>query len=306
MPAAPSTPSSRKACLPQLLGMTLAAIFIGAGVTMLLRQGHLQPTPMWIAPLVLIILGVTVWVVFGRMGQRSRSGKALPAGGGSAASPASWLPPAPPSLIPGQVKLKPQATPTGQLVAALIIAAVWNGIVGTMLLFMLRNAVPWPGVLFMGIFVMVGLGLLAYAGYQFLACLNPTFELELDRDVLRPGDRARLRWHIVGHSARLQDARILLVGREIVTYRRGTDTITETHVLEEQPIHHSDPGRSLPSHGQADLVIPPDTMHSFTTSAHRIAWSLQVRATIPRWPDIRADYPILIAPHGVEPIRPTA
>jgi hypothetical protein len=50
--------------------------------------------------------------------------------------------------------------------------------------------------------------------------------------------------------------------------------------------------------GQAQLLIPKDSMHTFTAAHNEIIWSLKVHGDVPRFPDVSDEFPIAILPHG--------
>jgi hypothetical protein len=48
--------------------------------------------------------------------------------------------------------------------------------------------------------------------------------------------------------------------------------------------------------GQVGFVLPADTMHSFEAENNKIAWNLEIRGDIPKWPDVRESFPITVVP----------
>ncbi len=48
--------------------------------------------------------------------------------------------------------------------------------------------------------------------------------------------------------------------------------------------------------GSAEIRIPVDTMHSFMGEHNKIIWAIHVHGDIPRWPDIKEEHRIEIAP----------
>jgi len=88
-------------------------------------------------------------------------------------------------------------------------------------------------------------------------------------------------------------------GREEVTYRRGTSTATDKKVFatfELVNVGHSGILRT----GSVQLKIPADTMHSFDSRNNKVIWAIQVQGDIPRWPDIKDEFPLTIQPLPME------
>lgn len=48
--------------------------------------------------------------------------------------------------------------------------------------------------------------------------------------------------------------------------------------------------------GHARVAVPRTAMHSLNTGSNKITWKLKVRGSIPRWPDVKDDYPIIVLP----------
>ena len=52
----------------------------------------------------------------------------------------------------------------------------------------------------------------------------------------------------------------------------------------------------------AEIVIPRDTMHSFTADSNKIIWEIKVEGEIARWPDVGQNFPIEICPMRIEDV----
>ncbi|MBK9991906.1 MAG: DUF3592 domain-containing protein [Verrucomicrobia bacterium] len=195
----------------------------------------------------------------------------------------------------GPGTLQPSASPKVKLFGLAFAAVFWNGIVSVFLF-----NVSWSGMgLFMGLFLLpfiaVGLGLIGGVFYQAMALFNPRPRLTVSRTIARPGDTIELSWAIEGRIDRLQRLQISLEGREEATYRRGTDNVTDKEVFARIPLLDTVDPIAMHS-GSAKLQIPPDAMHSFKSANNKIVWALMLHGEIPRWPDIKDEYPYGIAP----------
>jgi len=216
-----------------------------------------------------------------------------------------WLPALRHETRDDRVVLRPQQTPLFKLVFLLIFALFWNGIVSVFVIQIVRGHLAgdpeWLPTIFMVPFVLAGLGLFGAVAYQFMALLNPAFELTLDRAAAAPGGVLRLAWRIDGAVGRLKSVRIELIGEEIARYRRGTDTVTDKHTFHERTVYESPADVPLVNvTGACDVDLPPDAMHSFKSANNAIEWRLRVRGDVPRWPDVSNEYAILVTP-GDEP-----
>ena len=54
--------------------------------------------------------------------------------------------------------------------------------------------------------------------------------------------------------------------------------------------------------GSTALSIPAHSMHSFHGESNHIIWSLTLHGDIPRWPDIKETFEILVTPMRPEQI----
>ncbi len=202
----------------------------------------------------------------------------------------------------GETVLETSASGLGRFLAVLCIAAFWNGIT----LFPLSEAVEswqkgdpsWFLTLFVIPFVAVGLGLLVFCAYSFLAIFNPRPRLVLERRDLKLGESYKVRWEFRGNVKRIKELTVLLEGMEVATYRRGTSTYTDKETFYKDTFARE---RFHPNikKGSAEFTIPQDTMHSFDASNNKITWRIGLRGDIPRWPDVNEDFVITIDPPRV-------
>ena len=88
---------------------------------------------------------------------------------------------------------------------------------------------------------------------------------------------------------------IRLVGQEKATYRRGTDTVTDTEEFARLHVVSSGLGPEIRS-GSRELEIPPGTMHTLEAPNNEIVWSLEVSGNISRWPDVSESFSVRVRP----------
>jgi len=201
----------------------------------------------------------------------------------------------------GPQTLKPSASPKAKMLGVILAALFWNGIVSIFIFSV--GAGKWDGFSwFMGLFlipfILVGLGLIGAVFYQLMALFNPRPRLTVSRGVLLPGDTIDVSWELQGRIDRLQGLQIALEGREEATYGRGTNTSTDKEVFALiQIVDTADP---VAMHsGSAKLHVPPGAMHSFKAANNKIVWALKVHGEIPRWPDIKDEYPVEVSPKPI-------
>ena len=54
--------------------------------------------------------------------------------------------------------------------------------------------------------------------------------------------------------------------------------------------------------GRTEFVIPANSMHSLHGDNNHIIWSLTLHGDIPRWPDIRETFELLVMPMTTDQI----
>lgn len=179
-------------------------------------------------------------------------------------------------------------------------ALLWNGIVWTLMYFVVLSDddAPLMAQLFIGLFALIGVGLLGLVGWSALAIFNPTVRLELAGETFHLGEPLEVSWQVLGPTRRLQDFALVLEGIEEATYQRGTDTVTDTNTFVTYDlVRVAEPdARRLSAGDDARLDLPTDTMHSFEASRNKIRWQLKATGAIPRWPDIEDTFELTLLP----------
>jgi len=203
----------------------------------------------------------------------------------------------------GPVVLKAPYGRWGKLIGVIVFAAIWNGILSVFLINAVRGfqrgRPEWGLTLFLVPFVLVGLGTLVAVVYQFLALFNPRAKLTVGTATIPLGGSVPLSWEIFGRVERIGTLTITLSGREEARYRRGTKTYTDKNTFYEEVLVSTDDSSQM-AYGQTTLRIPADTMHSFRADHNKIIWSLTVHGDIARWPDMKDEYEITVAPRPLE------
>jgi hypothetical protein len=151
------------------------------------------------------------------------------------------------------------------------------------------------------IFAGVGIACIAGVIYQFMALFNPIARLRLSAAQVSLGDRLTVDWEILGHVNRLVRLTLTLTGKETAQYRRGTRTCTAQRTFHKtELVGITDP--MAMQQGCTELAIQANSMHSFHGDSNHIVWSLTLHADIPRWPDIKETFEILVTPMTPEQI----
>jgi hypothetical protein len=201
----------------------------------------------------------------------------------------------------GRVTLEPTSSPVGKLVVIILVAGFWNGIVSVFVWQAVQGWMKGQGEWFLTIFmipfVLVGLVLIGGIVYQFLALFNPRPKLIVSSNAVPLGGAVELDWELSGRTDRIAALTIKLEGREEATYRRGTDTHTDTEVFREVVIaEERDPFNM--AGGRAEFTVPADTMHSFEADNNKVVWALKVQGEIASWPDVDDEFEFRVLPAG--------
>ena len=199
----------------------------------------------------------------------------------------------------GLVELKPRYAPLAKLLGGIGFAAIWNGILSTFVVGIIRDFQrgdpDWFGTIFMIPFVLIGIGAIGFVLYQFLALFNPRPTLRLSPGRIPLGGAAELGWRFSGRTSVISQLKITLLGREEATYRRGTKTHTDKNTFYEMELVSSTQRGEIAA-GQVGLIMPTDMMHSFEAKNNKIIWAIEVHGDIKRWPDVKESFKITVAP----------
>lgn len=210
---------------------------------------------------------------------------------------ASYLPPIPGDG--GAITLKPESSPLGRLFGMIFVALFWNGIVSVFLWQVVAGyqsgSMQWGLALFLVPFVLVGAALIWGVFWTLLSLANPRATVKLRSACVPLGGELELMWEMSGRTHVIERLTIHLEGVEQVTYRRGTNTCTETHTFRKIEIVNTDDRREL-EQGREKVRIPANAMHSFTAPNNKITWTLVLNGSIARWPDVDEKFAVVVVP----------
>lgn len=199
----------------------------------------------------------------------------------------------------GPLTLKSKNTPLKMLLALLFFALFWNGIVSIFLMEVIegwrKGDADWFLTLFFIPFGLVGIGLIGGVFYSLLGMFNPKAVLTIEESVIPLGSNVQLLWQIDGNAGRFNKLKLSLIGQESVTYRRGTNTVTDKTTFHNQTLFESFDSAEMTG-GTIDFVIPLNTMHTWEANNNKIFWQLIIEGDIPNWPDMKSEFDIKIVP----------
>ncbi len=203
----------------------------------------------------------------------------------------------------GAIELVPRQSPAAKVLGALIFTLIWNGILSVFLINLIRDwqrgQHAWGTALFLAPFLIVGLASFVMVGYAVLAAFNPRPRLTIDPATPSLGHSVVVDWRFRGRSRRIEQLEITIEGREEATYRRGTDSRTDTEIFAR--ILVADARHELEiARGSGHVRIPDDTMHSFAGDHNRVVWAVKLHGAITRWPDVDEEFEISVRPRSVQ------
>ncbi len=217
------------------------------------------------------------------------------------------------TLGDGRVRLRGAGTRKGVLVGVglLLVAAFWNSITWVFVFAMWseEGALKWGGLAFIGIFVLIGLGLLVGGVWVIVRAvlvggrISPPV-LTIDRLPLRLGEKFKVSYEQqTRKQCEINKVTVTLVCKEWVRYTVGTDTRTAEHTVcehEEILAENIQTLGAAPINGEAEFAVPPEAMQSFDAMSNKITWSLKVHTDIAHWPDYTDSIAIAVGPRIAE------
>jgi hypothetical protein len=90
---------------------------------------------------------------------------------------------------------------------------------------------------------------------------------------------------------------VALSCEESATYRQGTNTRTESREVFCREIfcrEGFEVEKGLPFETEVDFEVPEGVMHSFKATHNEINWELIVEGNIPRWPDFKRRFSVIV------------
>lgn len=194
----------------------------------------------------------------------------------------------------GPQKLEPTSKRLHAFLGVLFVALFWNSISWTIFLSSLFKQ-EWFSVAFLLIFVGIGAIMIYATVHNFLKLFNPTVSVALSNGAVFPGESVDLAWELVGRVSRIRVLRVSIIGEEVVTYVRGTNTSTDRRIFQRIPIASVSTDEEK-RFGSASITIPPNTIHSFSAPNNKIEWSVEIHGEIAWWPDIRENMRFAVRP----------
>lgn len=155
-------------------------------------------------------------------------------------------------------------------------------------------------IIFGGVFVLIGLGILLFGGLSYYTRLRiGKPEITISEQMLRVGDSFTVSiLHSFKSSVNVENIRLELVFRETATYQQGTDarTVTHNHVIAkfEEPGGHFQAGHLIQQN--YDLQIPLDGMHTLKVRRNKLEWFVRFTMKVPRLPDFSEEYELEVVP----------
>lgn len=203
-----------------------------------------------------------------------------------------------PPVGDGPLTIKSQSKPLTGFLVLLLFSVLWNGFVG----FTTKTTTD-SGWFLLGLapFWVVGILLIGFTIHQLLAIFNPRVTIHLSSNHFVPGSSATAQWEFRGNVNRIRKLRISLQGREVATYRQGTDTRTDEKTFTNVTLVAMDRAslRSDMSRGEFSIKIPDNAMHSFDARFNKIIWSIKLDGEIPYWTDVNETMIIPVYPKSI-------
>lgn len=194
--------------------------------------------------------------------------------------------------------LVPSATPRQTFIGMLCFAFFWNAIVGVIgYIFLVEGADETPifAKIIVGIFALIGVGLLIAAVRAFMQIFLPYPEFTISESAPALGESFKVAWTFNKDPRQIRALTIAIQGKESATYRQGTDTRTDTSTFYEKELY-AESRSQLFSNDAITVRIPRESMHSFTSANNSISWVVSVKGDVSRWPDLALEYPIFVNP----------
>jgi hypothetical protein len=204
--------------------------------------------------------------------------------------------------VGGPVQLRSASSPKARFFGVLAAAVFWNGITSVFVIQVIasfsRGKPEWFLTVFMIPFVLIGIGLICAAAYQFLNLFNPRVTLTVSKHAVALGEQFQVEWIFTGRTARIRKLALCLEGVEKATYRRGTNTATDENIFATVPLIESEDTGEIRT-GTVAATIPAELMHSFRAHNNEIVWRLKIHGAIPRFPDVKDEFEITVLPRPI-------
>jgi hypothetical protein len=201
------------------------------------------------------------------------------------------------------VRLQPEGVPAGCALGCLaVVTLAWLAFAVphfiTAVQDQLRGQANRGAMVLPTVFLAIGVAMLGGVVLFLARWRAGRVALELSAHPLQAGGRYEL-WAVQQEGrVPVRQVHIRLYCQESATYRQGTSTSTSTREVcsREVLIPGLDPGCDDLTQGvRCDFVVPPSAMHSFEAKHNKIAWKLELRGRVGRWP-LRLKFPVIVYP----------
>jgi hypothetical protein len=202
----------------------------------------------------------------------------------------------------GGVLLKPKASPVAKFVGGLLASLFWNGITWVGVFFVIKDKAWWV-LLFLSLFVLVGLVFIWATIHSFFGLFSPRARLRASHAPVALGESVELSWDFTGRIDKLRDLYLILEGRDERDEGSGKNRRTKTDVFYTADIAHLTNPNDLKS-GTVLCTVPTDHLPTDTEGSERVIWFVRLKATVEFGADLNDEYPLTVVA-AVPPVTST-
>jgi len=211
---------------------------------------------------------------------------------GTARHPGRQISPAIISRPPDGVLLKPKASPMAKFVGALLTMIFWNAITWVGVGFVIQDKAWWV-LLFLSLFVLIGLALIWVTIHSFFGLFSPRAQLRASQTPVALGESIELSWEFTGRVDKLRDVHFILEGRDERDEGSGKNRRTKTNVFYTADIAHLTNPNDLKS-GTVLCTIPSEQLPTDTEGSERVIWVIRLKASVELGADLDDEYPLTV------------
>lgn len=192
----------------------------------------------------------------------------------------------------GPLVIEPGLSRKAMAIVVLIFGLIFTSVPAVIIISTLQNGIT-PFIICPGLFLLLSLGIDAFAVYLILKCFNPKPTLALSQRNIYPGDEFEVSWMFQGNTKAIRKLKVILLGKEVVTYLQGTNTRTEESVFLELLLTETEDPNQI-AKGYSLVELPRDAMHSFKSKNNEILWIVQLHGVVSWWPDLDDAFPFRV------------
>jgi hypothetical protein len=194
------------------------------------------------------------------------------------------------------VLLKPKASPVAKFVGGLLVSIFWNGITWVGVYFVIQDK-SWFVLLFLSLFVLIGLALIWATVHSFFGLFSPRARLRASHTPVALGESVELSWEFNGSIDKLRDLHLILEGREERDEGSGKNRRTKTDAFYTADIAHLTNPNDL-KRGTVLCTIPTDHLPTDTEGSERVIWFIRLKAVVELGADLNDEYPLPVVAAG--------